>query len=297
LTSFRLDFPLLALALISIAVPVFGEESAQESPAAPAAQTAPAQIPPPVATAPAKPTGPDYPEPRTFTIGAYYWLTGPGTNPGIITGRAVRDNETLADIGKPKRTPGIQLSMPISRTGELKFDGFLIKGDGNQTIGADEPFVLGSQFYNGDKVVTQYQIEGAKLYIDDLLFPHKFPVSKFRLKSLWEVQYLHFKTTVDLPPVTSGVVATGTKQLILPEIGIAAEYAIAPHVLFRVSGAGFGLYHKADIWDADATLSFRVHSWEVFGGAKALHFKTSPKSAEYYLGTLSGGYFGLRWHF
>jgi hypothetical protein len=293
LTFLRLRIGTLALISGLATLPVFADDSAQENPPAPAAQ---AQAQNPASTASAKPNVPDYPEPRTFTLGLYYWITGPGTNPGIITGRAATDYETLSDLGKPKRTPGIQISIPISRTGELKFDGFLAKGDGNQTIGPNGPFVLGTQFYTGDQVVTQYQIEGVKLYLDDLLFPHKFPVAKFRLKSLWEVQYLHIKSTIDLPPVTSGVLATGTKQIILPELGIAAEYALSRQLLFRVSGAGFGLYHKADIWDADATLSYRVRSWEVFAGAKALHFKSSPQATEYFIGTLSGAYAGLRWH-
>src|SRR4051794_5279834 len=110
LTFIRFDIGLILLALGLCALPA----AAQDGPQAPAPPTAP-QPPPPASqtTAPAaapRSTVPDYPEPRTLTLGVFYWFTGHGTNPGVITGRAVRDNETLADLGKPKRTPGVQLS-------------------------------------------------------------------------------------------------------------------------------------------------------------------------------------------
>src|SRR5690349_12056690 len=46
---------------------------------------------PPAAQQPATPAAParnvpDYPDPRTLTFGAFYWFTGPGSNPGIFGG-------------------------------------------------------------------------------------------------------------------------------------------------------------------------------------------------------------------
>lgn len=282
----------LAAGYLSMGVrPALAQVAAQ-----PAATPSPAaQIPPPAPAAPAK-TGPDYPDPRTFTIGVFYWVTGASSNPGVFTGRAVPDLETLSDLGKVKQgSPMIELSIPITRTGELKFEGSITKGDGTQVATADT-FLYGTQFYNGDTLSSQYQITRAKLYLDDLLFPHKFPVAKFRLKSLWEVQFVKMKTTIDAPLVTAGETATGTNQIIFPTFGLAAEYAIAPHVLLRVAGSGFGLYHKADLWDGEATVSVRRGQWEFVGGGKAFHFKTSPNNEEYVTGTIVGGFAGLRWH-
>jgi len=294
LSFIRFDIRSILLALGICALPA----AAQDGPQAPAPVAAQAPAATSQSTTPAaapKSTVPDYPDPRTFTIGVFYWFTGPGTNPGVITGRIVRDNETLDDLGKAKRTPGVQISFPISRTGELKFEGFVTKGDGN-AVAVNDPFLLGTQFTTGDKLVTQYSINSGKIYLDDLLFPHKFPVSKFRLKSLWEVQYVRIKPVIDLPPISTGTTATATKSLILPTFGIAAEYQVAPHVLFRVAGSGFGLYHRSDIWDGEATLSYRINHVEVVGGAKAFHFKTSPNKDEYYRATLAGAFAGVRWH-
>jgi hypothetical protein len=281
---------LLPLSALFSLLPVMGQVTSQPP------ETSPPQQAPPAAPAqPAKPAVPDYPDPRTPTIGVFYWLTGPGTNLAQTTGRQATDFETLADLGKAKRTPGIQLDFPITRTGQLRFEGFLTKGDGNTTL-TTATDLFGTQFNAGDKVSSQYQITGAKLYLDDLLYPHKFPVARFRIKSLWEVQYVRVKTTVDAPLVLTGLTSTGSHQIILPTFGLAAEYAIAPHVLFRVAGSAFGLYHGSDIWDADATLAWRMGKWEVVGGGKAFHFKTSPQKTEYMSATLAGAFVGLRWH-
>jgi hypothetical protein len=254
-----------------------------------------AQAPPPPA-APVQKAGPDYPDPRTFTIGAFYWGTGSTTNPGLITGRQATDVETLSDLGKVRQaTPMIELSIPITRTGELKFEGSITKGDGTQAAPVDTD-LYSTQFYKGDTISSQYQITRAKLYLDDLLFPHKFPVSKFRLKSLWEVQLIKIKSTIDAPLVAAGETSQGSQQIVFPTFGLAAEYAVAPHVLFRVAGSGFGLYHKADLWDGEATVSVRRGQWEIVGGGKAFHFKTSPNNLEYVSGTIVGAFVGLRWH-
>jgi hypothetical protein len=289
LTFFRLVRLLPLSALFSL-LPAIGQVSTQ-----PPETTPPQQAPQTSTAQAAKPAVPDYPDPRTPTIGVFYWLTGPGTNPSLTTGKLAPDLETLSDLGKAKRTPDIQIDLPITRTGELRFEGFLTKGDGNQTL-TTAPDLFGTQFNVGNNVSTQYQITGAKLYLDDLLFPHKFPVSRFRIKSLWEVQYVKMKTTIDAPLILTGLTATGSHQIILPTFGLAAEYAIAPHVLLRVAGSGFGLYHKADIWDGDATIAWRMGKWEVVGGGKAFHFKTSPKKSEYMSATLAGAFVGLRWH-
>lgn len=272
----------------------------QQTPAEKQAAQAPAQPP----LEPKKTKIPDYPNPRTFTIGVFYWETIPGNGASILTGSQAVDNETLTNLGGDHSTPGLFVSVPITRTGEIKFEGFISKGDGNQT--AKTTLDLFSTTINpGDYLATQYQIKAGKLYLDDLLWPYKFPVSKFRLKSLWEVQWISTSTTVDAPLVpatedTSGNItfetAIGSKQVILPTFGLAAEYALSPNVLLRADASGFGIPHKADIWDADATISYRRGKFEIVGGLKALHFKTSPNDTEYITDTLAGGFVGINYH-
>lgn len=269
-----------------------------QTPQTPPPQTTQAPAPPAPAPGPQRPV-PDYPDPRTLTLGIAYWATGPGTEPALYTGRQAFDYETLTNLGKPHRSPGVEASLPITRTGELHLEYFRIAGDGNQIAPAATDVFGSANYSKGDYLATQYKVQSAKLYLDDLLFPHKFPVAKFRVKSLWEVQWVSGKATTDAPYLDAKGVsasASGSRQIIFPEFGLAAEYAIAPHILLRASGAGFGLYHKADLWDAEATIAFRRGMWELRGGGKAFHFKTSPNNSDYLTATFTGAFVGLRWH-
>lgn len=265
-----------------------------QTPTAPAAPAPPANPPAPVKNVP------DYPDPRTLTFGAFYWLTGPGSNPGIFGGGQALTFSTLPNIGRPHRTPGFELFFPISRTGEIHVEAMRTSGAGNQTASVDTT-LFGTPFSNGDFLVSNYRISQGKVYLDDLLFPHKFPVAKFRLKSLWEFGYTSVRTSVDAPIADAKGTGAGagqaTRNIYYPEVGIAAEYAIAPHVLFRTSIAGFGLPGKAVISDGEATIGVRRGFLEIRGGVKYLHFKTSPKTDDYLKGTLTGAFVDLRVHY
>lgn len=269
--------------------------------------TAAGQTPPPAAAPPAK-NLPDYPEPRTLTLGVFYWATGPGANPSIfggsqatqtdISGVTTSEYSNFHDLGKAHRTPGFEVFFPITRTGELHIEAFKTVGNGNQ-IAPQNTTVFQQPIPEGSYVATQWNIERAKVYLDDLLWPEKFPVPKFRLKSLWEVQWMQLHSSVDTPILDAqgtGAPATGTRTIIYPELGIAAEYQLTPHVLLRASVAGFGFPHKADIADADATISYRRGLWEIRAGGQMMHYKTSTDNIEYVVGTLAGAFIGLRFH-
>jgi hypothetical protein len=274
----------LCLGLTSVAG--FGLAQDAEKPSAPPAEPTVKKV-----------VEPDYPDKRTLSVGVFYWLTVSDKGPDIRGGKLATGYSSLSELGKDKAGPAIDVSYPITRTGVLHFDGFLVKGTGNQKAALDTT-VFGTAFTKADYLSTQYQIESGRLYLDDLLYPHKFPVSRFRLKSIWAVRYLRVKSTIDAPlsTVTTGTTAASNRQVVLPEFGIAAEYAIAPRLVFRVEGAGFGLPHKSLIWDGGATLSYRRGQISVEGGYKALGFKSSPNKDEYVRGILNGGFVGVRYH-
>jgi hypothetical protein len=263
-------------------------------PATPAAaqQSAPAP-------APAK-NVPDYPEPRTLTFGAFYWFTGPGTNPGIFGGTQTTNYSTLKDIGRPHRTPGVELFFPISRTGELHVEFMRTSGTGNQNAPVDTNLFT-TPFKKGDLLASSYRITQGKVYLDDLLFPHKFPVSKFRVKALYEFTYTAVRASVDAPVADASGTgfgpAQGTRNIYYPELGVAPEYALTPHVLLRAAAAGFAIPGKAVITDGEATIGFRHGFLEIRGGVKFLHFKTSPKTDDYLKGTLTGAFVDVRIHY
>jgi hypothetical protein len=84
--------------------------------------------------------------------------------------------------------------------------------------------------------------------------------------------------------------------VILPEFGLAAEYAIAPHVLLRVDASGFGIPKKSYIWDGNATVAYRHGQITVEAGFKGLGFKTSPNKDEYVRDIIQGGFVGIRYN-
>lgn len=292
---------------------------AQGTPAAPQ-QTAPQVAPPPAPplTPPSTPEQqhpqlppsgknpkvPDYPDPRTFTIGVWGWGTIPGKGPDIIGGKQATGYETLGELGPDHVTPGIDASIPVTRTAEIRFEGFISKGDASQYASTNTT-IFGTSYNTGDYLNTQYQITSLKLTYDDLLYPFKFPVAKLRFKSLWEVQYLAANGTIDAPykanaEDSSGNLisnsAYGTRTIILPTFGLAAEYAIRPHILLRADASAFGLPHRAELWDAQAYIAYRRNKLEFRGGFKILHFKSSPQIDEYMQGTVQGGFFEAMYH-
>ena len=244
-----------------------------------------------------KPAVPDYPDPRTLSVGVFYWQTVPGEGPDIRGGKVATGYSSLFGLGKAKPGFGVDIRYPVTRTGELRFEGFLDKGTGNQKAPLDTT-LFGTGFSKGDYLATQYQITSGKLYLDDLLYPYKYPVSKFRLKSLWAVRYLKVKSTIDAPlsKSTSLTSSSSNRQVLLPELGIAAEYAIAPHLLLRVDGSGFTLPGKSLIWDCAGTVAYRRGRISVEGGFKALGYRSSPKKDEYVSGILQGGFVEVRYH-
>jgi hypothetical protein len=281
-----------------------------QAPAQPASQTPEQpqqqpQQPPPIDTSLKKnPAVPDYPDPRTLTFGAFYWLALPVNKLDVIGGKTAAGYGTLDNLGKEHFAPAVEVSVPLTRTAVIRFEAFLAKGDGTQDAPATTaPF--GTSYNKGDFLSTQYQITGFKLSYDDLLYPYKYPVAKFRLKSLWEVQYIAVQSTFDAPlkPVTtdsSGNIisnsVSGTKNVILPTFGIAAEYAISPHVLLRAEASGFGIPHHSYVYDGQAYVAWRRQKLEIRAGFKALGLKTSPNTDQYFRDLISGGYVGILYH-
>jgi len=297
------DVRIPALCLTALCLPLFAPG---QEPAAPATQ--PPAPPAPAVTQPAAsgktPAVPDYADKRTLTFGVWGWATIPGTGPDIIGGQAATGFETLDSLGKYHLTPGVEASLPVTRTAEIHFEGFLSKGDGTQNAPANTA-LFSTGFNTGDFLSTQFQITSLRLSYEDLLYPFKFPVAKFRVRSLWEVQYLAMQGTVDAPlrantADSSGNLisnsGSGTRTIILPTFGLAAEYAISPHVLLRAAASGFGLPHRAEIYDGEATVSYRMNRIEIRGGYKFVHFKSSPRIDEYVMGTVQGGFVGVRYH-
>lgn len=311
-----------ALLLSAAAMTVAPAFSQQGAPASPAAQTPPQPTPatttPPPQSALKTPADlaasvaasaskePDYPDPRSITVGIYGLWSPDSPGPDIRGGQIAAYDltyETLNGIGRPyKIIPQFEFGVPVTRTGMVYAEIQRYHGSADQTLGRAD-FIDSFSYNTGDSISSTYHIITGRIYLDDLMYPHKFPVARLRFHSIWGMRYVSVTQTVDsatedaVAGLGGSSFALGTSYIFFPEFGAAMEYAIAPHVLFRVDGAGFGVPHHADLNETSGTLSFRKKNLEVLMGVKTLHFKTSPYQEEYEIGTFITPFFGLRWHF
>jgi len=278
------------------------------------AQETPPQPPPQPQSKPAQPTA--KPRPSTparplevstsdgsFSLELFYWITGK-ERPLMSPGKTPTPNGvSLMDFpGGTKPAPGAVLSVPGGGENNVRFSFFVTKGQGNTTATQDLNF-FNAFFVPGDFLVTRYTLQSGKISYEYLTFPNP-ATSKFRIKTLWELQGTFFKTSIDGPfkpdvldfqgnriPTTG----LGTDFFVLPTFGIGVEHFASRHFYWQAKASGFGLPHRANTWDLDARAALRFGHFEFQAGARGFHFKTSPKGEEYVKATLWGPYLSLQW--
>jgi len=205
--------------------------------------------------------------------------------------------------GTPKYAPGAEFGIAAGAHNTLKISYFQSKASGRGT--APNDLVLFAQAYsNGDTIATTYKIQVAKVSYEYLTWPYPVESRHFRLKTLWQVQYVSMKSTFDAPllPTTDAsgnpvsYYTNGARSLISPTLGLGvAEYA-SRNFRLEANVSGFDIPHHWALWDADASIAYRVGHLEIRGGGKALHFKTSTKSDYFQYGSVGGAFVGLRWY-
>jgi hypothetical protein len=287
---------------------------AQETPA-PEPQTSNQQTPPPqnppvqptppvpkptVDLPPAPPPAPPPPPQERDTGGddisimGFYWLAP--QQPTLRPGKNNVDNypASFTFPGKTNHAYGGIVTFPTGKENSLQFTYWRKQAQGNSILPANTSF-FGDDFLKGDVLAAHYTLQNIKLSWNYLTWPYPSNGAKFRVKTLWEVQYVWINSSFDAPADVYASPTVGSKSIIFPTLGLGIEYHPAKHVRFEVKGSGFGWPHRSDIWDTEANLVFHAKKFEVLGGFKAYHFKTSPKSDYYYVDTLSGAYAAVRY--
>lgn len=178
---------------------------------------------------------------------------------------------------------------------------------------APTALVLWNRQYNaGDYITTGYRLRHVKVSFEYLTWPYPVKTSRFRLRSLWQIQYVDLQTTLNAPlnstvdangnPLVDasgnliGYDASGSKWFMLPSIGLGMQEYLSRGISLEVNGSGFLVPHHANLWDTDAAANIRIGHYEVRLGAKAFHFQTSFNADFVMRGTLFGPFIGLRWH-
>ncbi len=245
-----------------------------------------------------------------FSFRALYWINP--TKPVLATGHTATIN-TVANLNfgtgeKTKGSPSVELSFPAGKLNTITISAFRTQGSGNQTapnIPPYDTYLIWSSIFNpGDPVVTAFTIENVKLSLNYLSWPFPLQHAKFRVKTLWEVQYTTVKSSINAPlsptqdasgnPIQTA--GSGSNWFIWPSLGMGIEYVATKHFRFEAKGSGFALPHYSTLWDTEAFFAYRSGSFEIDFGGKAFHFKTSPRRDEYMRATMPGAYIGIRWY-
>ena len=186
----------------------------------------------------------------------------------------------------------------------LNLSGFVAKGS-SDTTASQAVALFGTNYSAGDYLTSTYHIDNFKLSLQDLFFP--FPRKedqRWRVKTLWELQYDNISTSVNAPfapntdssgnPVDNSV--KGSRFVVYPTFGLAGEYHLTKNVALHVTGSGFAIPHHSAIGDAEGSISDRIGPMELIGAYKYYHFKTSAQNDEYFKTTLDGAYVAVRWY-
>ena len=299
----------------------------------PTSQTPPPQTPPqqtpqtPLSPTPAQPQSgpivtavpelPKYPDVRL--PGEYGWYLGvdgwlpqemptfdKGANSGIV------NNSHITMQGKPKFAEGAEFGVALGLHNMLKLSFFETRAAGDFTAGADTTVFNGQTYTANTLVSTDYKVQNLKLSFDYLTWPYPIESRRFRLKTLWQVQYTSVKAGFDAPqlPLTDAngnplidasgnpisYASSSTKWFMTPTFGLSATEYLTRNIRFEASADGFAVPHHWTLYEGESTLNVRVSHFEVRGGAKLFHYKTSTSQDFYLRGTLASVFFGIRWY-
>jgi len=212
------------------------------------------------------------------------------------------DPGNLDYTGKMKRSPAARVSFPVSKNATLRVSYFKTNSYTGTTTAPTNLNLFGQAVTGGDFLSTITDLEGFKLSYDYLTYFWKGRSSELRLKTLYELQRISVSNEVDDFVVdTAGALINinpilGTQSVFLPTFGLGLEHTLSRHFRWEIRGTGFGMPHRGNIVDAEAQIAIRFGHFEALGGGRWLHFKTTPKAAQYNVESLYGPYVSLRYY-
>ena len=239
-----------------------------------------------------------------YYVGITGWL--PIGQPSVDKGHGASftDPSKLEMVGKSKGAFGAEIGIAAGLHNSVHVSYFQSKQSGT-TSAAHELVVFAQTYAAGDVLSTDSKLTDYKLSYEYLTWPYPVEARHFRLKTLWQVQYVAMKGGFDAPilsatPDSSGTVtsyaAGGSKGFITPAIGLGVHEYATRNFHFEANVSGFMLPHRWQLVDSDATIAYRAGRIELRAGAKGFLFRTSPKGDYFYSGKMGGAFVGLRWY-
>ena len=229
-------------------------------------------------------------------------------------GAAFTEASRLQMQGKPKYARSAELGMAVGLHNTLRFSYFDARASGALNIPTtlrlwDQTYEPGEQT---GFLATSYRLQHGKMSFDYLTWPFPVESRRFRLKTLWQVQYTAIRTEFDSPrrplidqngfPIVDAAGnpinynAIGTRWFISPQFGLGAAYYSGRHVRWEANAAGWAWPRRNTVWDADTSINFKYGHFELRVGAKAFHFKTNTQAEFFSRGTMTSAFVGVRWY-
>jgi len=213
--------------------------------------------------------------------------------------------------GNPKVDQGFSGSIALGLHNVLHVSYFTTRASGN-TYAPSELGLITQVYLQGDYLATDYHLQSYKIGFDYLAWPYPVKDSRFRLKTVWEMQFMRARIGFDAPllpivdaygnPLTNSnggflsYATAHTYQFYIPEAGIATQYWVTRGFRVEAGGAGFSIPHHQNSWDFEGSLNFRAGHYELQAGYRGYHFRTSAQQDFWVRGTMVGPFIGLRWY-
>ena len=228
-------------------------------------------------------------------------------------GATFTDPSNLQLQGKPKLAEGADIGVAVGLHNTLRFTYFQVRAAGNIQSTPTQLQVFDQTYPAGTYLATNYRLQNGKISFDYLTWPYPIESRRFRLKTLWQVQYTSIQPGFDAPklplfdPATGipfvdangnpiSYATVGTRWFVSPEFGLETEYYSGRHLRLDANASGWTFPHRNTVWDADASANVKYGRLEFRVGAKAFHFKTSTQSDFFSRGTLTSAFVGVRWY-
>jgi hypothetical protein len=266
----------------------------QQEPAPPETPPKPAvPLPPPL---PPRPPEVLMPDEGNVAIGVAGWL--PMGNP-IFDGGQTNYNGNPARIqfqGTPKLAQGGDITLPGGGHNAIRLSFFQTTASGNVTTPTNLD-VWDTNFASGDLMATHYKLRDIKLSYEFVTWPYPVGNRHFRLKTLWQAQYVQTSSYFTAPlSATDTGVGSGSKNIFLPTLGLGMTYYVSRDFRIDASADGFGIPHHSTIADAEAAPAYKLGKIELRAGLKLFYFKTSSAGDYYTRGRLTGAFVGVRFY-
>ena len=199
---------------------------------------------------------------------------------------------------------GAEIGAAAGLHNTVKISYFFSKTNGTLNAPTDL-VVFGQTFSAGEPMTTNAKLSDVKVSYEYLTLPYPVERRHWRLKTLWQMQYITLRSYYDDPiksatPDSAGNITSyavlGSKSFFTPSFGLGFHEYATRNFHFEANVSGFAWPHRFQLLDTEATIGYRVGHIDLRGGVKAFHFRTSPQQDYFYRGTIAGAFVGVRWH-